>query len=424
MGITTADPRLLDLTRLVSRAGRPFTGIDRVEYAYLDRLLREPGPLFGLVRSSLGYLLLDRAGCADLKRRIDGHDWPAPDRLSRLRRLAPGRAGAETALRRVALARCLPRGLRRMLRAHLPAGMHYLNIGHTNLTDRVLSALRSVPGLRIAVLLHDTIPLDYPDYQGPGITERFHGFLLRMGRFADLVICNSAQTERDMRRHLDPLGLRPGSVVAHLGIDVPRPGEAPQGPWTGQRYFVVLGTIEPRKNHALLLDLWEGGAPLPEEAATERAGPFFEYLQKDEGAEPHLLICGARGWNNDDVFARLDRGIPRVHELPGLEDGQIAALLAESAGLLFPSHAEGYGLPPMEAAALGVPVLAGDLPVLREVLGDIPVYASVSDRYLWAQNITRMAEDRRADPDSETRRSTAWQPPGWEAHFKTVLTLI
>jgi len=400
MDITRADPppRLLDLTRLVSRAGRPFTGIDRVEYAYLRQLLRT-GPLFGLVRSSLGYLLLDQRGCAELKHRLDSGDWPAPDRLARLRKLDSGRAGAERALRAVALARCLPRGLGAMLRRHLPAGTRYFNTGHTNLTDRTIAALRGVPGSRIAVLLHDTLPLDVPEHQRPGIPERFEGFLARVGRHADLVICNSQQTERDLRRHLPESTAQ--SVVAPLGIDLPTPTSPPDGPWQGRPYFVALGTIEPRKNHALLLEIWAQDRPAAD-----------------------LLICGSRGWNNDAVFAQLDTGIAGVHELPGLDDGQVAALLQGSAGLLFPSLAEGYGLPPMEAAGLGVPVLASNLSVLREGLGDIPVYAPVAERYLWAQLIRTMAEDHRAGRGATPDAAAAFAPPSWEAHFKTVFTLI
>ena len=195
----------------------------------------------------------------------------------------------------------------------------------------------------------------------------------------------------------------PRCVVAPLGIDVPKPGSAPAGPWDGGPWFVILGTIEPRKNHALLLRLWQEGL-VPNDA--------------------HLLICGARGWNNAAVFDTLDRGIPRVHELPGLPDGAIAVLLKGSAGMLFPSLAEGYGLPPAEAAALGVPLLCNDLKVLREVVGDIPVYAPVADAYLWASEITRMAEERRADPARAVTRSKSYAPPDWDAHFKTVLTEI
>lgn len=56
----TTKSRLLDLTRLVSRAGRTMTGVDRVEFAYLDHLLTRDLPLYGLVRSTLGYILLAR----------------------------------------------------------------------------------------------------------------------------------------------------------------------------------------------------------------------------------------------------------------------------------------------------------------------------------------------------------------------------
>ncbi|MBU2959690.1 glycosyltransferase family 4 protein [Citreicella sp. C3M06] len=393
MAITTA--RLLDLTRLVSRAGRAFTGIDRVEYAYLSRLLSE-GPLWGLVRTQMGYLLLNRSGCAALKALLEGGAFPAPDLLSRLRRRDSRRAGAETALRRVAVARCLPSGLRRMLRA-LPEGCTYLNVGHT------LFSVDALRDLRVVVLLHDTIPLDHPEFTRDGMTERFTGFLDRVGQSAALVICNSAQTKADLARHL---ASPPPNVVAHLGVDVARPGQMPSGPWVGAPYFVALGTIEPRKNHALLLNLWQRRA------------------SRSNVSPPHLLICGARGWGNAEVFARLDAGIAGVHELPGLPDHAVAALLQGSTGLLFPSLAEGYGLPPMEAAALGVPVLAADLPVLREVMGDIPIYAAVADTYRWAREIDRLAADRQAGCHEKGSTRAAFYPPTWDEHFKFVLTLI
>ncbi|EPX82339.1 Glycosyl transferase, group 1 [Salipiger mucosus DSM 16094] len=364
-----------------------------MEYAYLSRLLAEDVPLFGLVRSTLGFILLDAAGCADFRRRLDAQDWAPPDRLSRLRRgTDPTRARAEAGLRRVALARTL--------KAQLPEGIAYINTGHTNLTDRTVAALKGIPGARISVLLHDTIPLDFPEYAAEGVPERFRAFLELAGAEASLLICNSHVTEADVQRLLAPQGLHPETVVAPLGLDRPQPGRAPRGPWTGKPFFVVLGTIEPRKNHALLLDIWERERP-----------------------EAHLLICGTRGWNNADVFARLDRGIPGVHERPGCSDAEVFALLADSAGLLFPSHAEGYGLPPLEAAALGVPVVASDLPVVHETLGDIPVYAAVTDRYRWIETIKRLTEEHRAAPDTRDDRAGGFAPPTWDSHFKTVLTL-
>lgn len=392
MGITKRD-RLLDLTRLTSRAGRPLTGVDRVEFAYLSHLL-DNGPLWGLVRTSLGYVLLDSGGCAALRDRIMAQDWGPRDRLSRIkRRLDPMRARAESDLRRLCIARCLPLRLSAMLRRHLPRGITYVNTGHTNLTDRVLSALKGRDA-RVSVFVHDTIPLDVPQYQRPGSVDRFRHFLDRAAR-ANLLICNSCQTKADLARHIGPR--LPPIVSAHLGLDLIQPTVTPHGPWTTP-YFVTLGTIEPRKNHALLLDLWED---IP---------------------DAHLLICGSRGWENHAVFDRLDTCPPRVHELPGMADGQVAALLKGSAGMLFPSFAEGYGLPPVEAAALGVPVLVNDLPIYREVLGDIPVYANVSDRYLWRKEINRMAAEQQAGPTG-AEQAPRFAPPTWEAHFKAVLTL-
>ncbi|WP_425100758.1 glycosyltransferase family 4 protein [Tropicibacter sp. S64] len=400
MGITRSSAptaRLLDLTRLVRRAGRPLTGVDRVEKAYLDHLLTVETPLFGLVRSALGFLLLDRAGCAALQRALDTGTFDAPDRLSRLKRGLDGpRAGAESLLRRVCIDRSLTVRLGAMLRRHLPAGTHYLNVGHSNLTDRVIAAVRTVRDSRIAVMIHDTIPLDFPQFQRPETAAAFGPFLNRASRQADLILCNSEHTRQDILRHAAPL--TPKCLVAHLGVSVPRPGPAPAGPWDGHPYFVCVGTIEPRKNHTLLLDLWE------------------------EIPEAHLLVCGSRGWENDKVFARLDARPARVHELPNLPDAALFGLVDNSNGLLFPSLAEGYGLPPIEAAALGVPVLCNDLPVYREVLGDIPVYADVSDRYLWAHQIHRLATLGRRDVGM--RNPGGWGPPTWEAHFKTVLTMI
>jgi glycosyltransferase involved in cell wall biosynthesis len=396
----TTKNRLLDLTRLVSRAGRPLTGVDRVEYAYLCYLLDDPSEaLFGLVRTSLGYVLLDQTGCEGLRHRIQSNQWGAAGPLARLaQRRDPMRARAEADLRRICLARCLPAGLPRMLARHMDGPVIYINTGHSNLTERVTHAIRKMPEARIAVLLHDTIPMDHPQYQRPGAPERFLGFLTRVIAQADLVICNSDQTQRDLERHA---GIKtPRTVVAHLGVDRPVAGTPPDGPWSGKPYFVCLGTIEPRKNHALLLDIWER---IP---------------------NAHLLICGHRGWNNDAVFAQLDARPERVHELPGLPDDQVFGLIRGARALLFPSHAEGYGLPPIEAASLGTPVICNDVPIYREVLGDIPIYVNVSQGYIWAETIKRLANEQTTQTSGAKGALDPFDPPSWDAHFKTVLSLI
>ena len=136
---------------------------------------------------------------------------------------------------------------------------------------------------------------------------------------------------------------------------------------------------------------------------------------------PQLHICGGRGWNNDAVFARLD-ALPAdgpVVERTGLSDGDMAALLQGSNGLLFPSLAEGFGLPLIEAATLGVPIICNPLDVIHEILGDIPVYAAVSDSYLWTNGIKELAH---ADP--EAVGAPRYRPQTWDDHFKVTLRMF
>ena len=371
------------------RVGKVLTGVDRVELAYLRAVMADPVPAFGLIRAPLGYILLDQSGMQGLVGALSG---PEPGVAPKAQRSRSWRKA-----RRLALGRVPPAFLGRMLRRHVPQGAAYLNVGHSNLTDRVLHSVRNGLDARIAVFIHDVIPLDFPDYQRDGTVEPFVKMIERVAARADLIICNSQDTARRAEARMQT---PPNCIVAHLGTDLAEaaPDALPPDLATKPPYFVCIGTIEPRKNHAFLLDVWE-----------------------EIGADaPKLIIAGSRGWKNEAVFARLDQ-LPEnspICEVAGLSDGALAALVEGAAGLLFPSHAEGFGLPATDAAARGVPLIVNDLKVFREVLGEIPVYATVSDRYLWINKIKELAgAERKASQPKQ------FIPPTWDAHFKTVLRL-
>lgn len=380
---------LIDLTRLVSRLGRgAATGIDRVELAYLDHFLAGDAPLFGLVRTGLGFLLLDCQGCRDLAGLYHGQDrMPQVTRWAWMLR-DPMRHAALRWVRQRALAR-RPAALIAGLLRKLPSPCIYWNLGHANLSHDTLAALA---GMKTVVLIHDTIPLDYPQYCRPDQIAPFARKIAAVSRYADLVIHISNDARTKTEAHFAKLGRVPQGVTAHLGVTLAPAAPMPQS----SPYFVALGTIEPRKNHALLFDIWE-----------------------KTGNLPPLHVIGAKGWAAPALFAQMDRLMARnlvIHH-PNLDDARAMGLLAGAQALLFPSLAEGYGLPPLEAASLGVPVLANDLPVLREVLGDLAVYLDVTDRYSWTQAITDIRPNRGVLKNKS-------RSPTWSQHFKTVLTAI
>ncbi len=381
--------RLLDVSRLVSRAGLVLTGVDRVELAYLKQIAKTENA-FGLARTALGYVLLDQSGLKALLDAIESDEWGAPDALSRFnRRLTPAARRGQSLVRRHAAARCRRRGLAGMLAKQLEPGFAYYNVGHSNLTARTLQAVGAGEG-KASVLIHDTIPLDWPDMQRDGTVESFGRKLAAAGANAQRLIASTQTVKQDVGRHVANV---PVVIVAPLGVEMPEvsavlPMSKPETP-----YFLTVGTIEPRKNHALLLNVWENWPDAPP-----------------------LLICGRRGWKNEDVFVRLDEGIAGVQEHSDVSDGQIAHLMAGAQALLFPSFAEGYGLPPVEALARGTQVVVADLPACREVLGDDAVYLDPHDRYAWENALKNIA----LAPRSGTKRTRV--PPDWDTHFKLVFT--
>lgn len=403
--ITTADmapsARLLDLTRSLRRTGRMATGVDRVELAYLEHFITDDAPVFGILRTALGYVLLDREGMRAFHGKLMGQmPWGPPSALSRLVR---GRSvivqSAESDARRSGIGRCMRGRLTQLLQRYLPTGFAYYNVGHSNLTDRMLGGVKAVGG-SIHTLIHDVIPLEYPEYQRPGSVAPFRAKLARVSAYADRVIYNSHDTQKRTEQYLLQMGRVPNAIVAHLGTIFLVPdlsalpvGLLPEGP-----YFVTVGTIEPRKNHAFLLDLWAEMGP----------------------SAPPLLICGGRGWNNHSVFSRLDALGPsdNIHECSGLPDAALAALVQNSAGALIPSFAEGYGLPVVEALSLGARVLCNNLPIFHEIVGEKVIYAPVSERSLW---ISTTREWEISQPVAQDQAE--FEGPQWRDHFKTVLSL-
>jgi glycosyltransferase involved in cell wall biosynthesis len=252
--------------------------------------------------------------------------------------------------------------------------------------------------------LHDLIPLTHPEYCRAGEVDKHRKRLHTMLTTGHGVIANSHSTLQDLIAHARSQNLFvPPYLVAHLGIPAwPAPLSKPP---TEQPYFVVLSTIEARKNHLLLLHVWRS------------------LVEKMGAATPKLVIIGQRGWECEQVVDLLER-CEALHnvvtEVPRCEDAQLATWLKHAQALLFPSFAEGFGLPLVEALAQGVPVIASQLPAFKEVAGDIPDYLDPLDGVGWLAAVQAYTDTDHPARQAQLARLQGFRPPSWEDHFTQV----
>ena len=377
---------ILDVTRLLRRVGHATpTGIDRVELAYARALLALPGARFEAVLPGLGRMAYARSALASLVAQLE-RSW--------MDGLAPGPGFVAKTW---AGLRVLPRS---------DAGAVRLIVSHQHLDRLDASAARC--GERLCVYLHDAIPAQFPEYARRGGAERHRRRLRNTARFADAILVNSQATARAVAPYLVEAGRQPPLLVAPLGIE-PLRAARPDAVAEHSPYFLCVGTIEPRKNHLLLLHVWR--------AMAERAPT----------ATPRLVLAGRRGWENEQVLDLLDRCQAlrgHVVEVGRVGDSALAELIAGARAVLMPSFAEGFGLPVAEALAAGVPVIASDLPALRETGGDVPDYLDPLDGPGWTAAVQDYAGADSPLRAAQLARMAGWTAPSWDAHFAQVLPFL
>lgn len=258
-------------------------------------------------------------------------------------------------------------------------------------------------GVQVNFVLYDLLPVLRPEFFPPHADSGHAAWLACMAAQADRIICISGAVADEMRTWL---AASPGApkrlpVITHLHLGADISGvaasakraepvrEAPARP-----VFLIVGTIEPRKGHLQVLDA-------------------FEQLWA-QGMDVDLVVVGNEGWKPVPEPER--RTIPRIVErlrthperdrrlrwLTGIGDDELQQLYRTSSCLLAPSEGEGFGLPLIEAARYGLPILARDIPVFREVAASGADYFSGLDGGSLAQAVRdwleRSASGKVADP--------------------------
>jgi len=400
--------QVLDITRTVSRVGRGLpTGIDRVERAYIQEFIdRFEKPLF-LAKLKDDYAVIDVKSMAEFVNAEFGEKLVSKIGMRDAFRfkLPKQQRLARSFIRKQARSQFKINVIEKRLSQGFPDGFEYTNIGHSNLHSDFLSRLKPAGCMKIRVMIHDLIPLDFPQYCKGKTPQEFKGKMSAVANTADVIICNSEYTKTRVQAYFGQMSAKASYIVAYLGVTASFKLQEKQK--SNPLSFVILGTVEARKNHSLLLDAWE---------------ELFKRIPIDQ--MPILHIVGKRGWENDAFFDRLNASElygDKVLEHNLMDDAQLNELLSSATALLFPSFAEGYGLPAIEAQAVGIPVICSDIPVFKELLGEIACFLPNDQTGPWVDKLIELMAKSETPTEKNNKTLQDVEIPNWSAHFCHVL---
>lgn len=261
-------------------------------------------------------------------------------------------------------------------------------------------------GVKLVVVVYDLLPVLHPDWFTPLAHKAFPRWLATLAVHADALFCISASVAKQMDDWLhQQYRMQPAALPTcwfHLGADLAAsqlPSNREENP--GYTLFeegpgpviLMVGTVEPRKGHAQVLDALE--------------------ILWERGGEVRLVIVGKPGWHMEAMTARLRQHPEAGKRLVWLEqagDVELAHLYHRSDGLVMASEAEGFGLPLVEAAQHGIPLLVRDIEVFREIAGAHASYFTASTGAELAPVLARWLDQLRASsaPDSRSMPWLTW----------------
>ena len=252
--------------------------------------------------------------------------------------------------------------------------------------DVLLSAVTIAPA-RLSIpsvpVVHDLTPLTHPEWHRRKTVVAFLPWIEKTLERAARVIAVSPATAAELAARFpdvrDRIAVIPHGVDPRFSADAAAEGEAEavRRQYTGGRpYVLCFATLEPRKNLGALV------------AALER-------LWRQDENRPDLLLAGGAGWKSETLAAAIDasayRG--RIHRPGYVPADAVPALFRAAEAFCYPSHAEGFGLPVLEAMACGTPAVISTAPALLELAGDAALSAPAEDVGRLAEALASMLDD-------------------------------
>jgi glycosyltransferase involved in cell wall biosynthesis len=260
-------------------------------------------------------------------------------------------------------------------------------------------------GVIPATLVADVLPETHPEWFQSGPAGLFRSFLRAHLRHSERFVCISKATAADLKALAKDVGetrrLRTSTITLGADFAPSGPKVAPPTELHGVRYLLDVATLEPRKNHAVLIDAFD---------SLQRSYPDLA-----------LVLVGKEGWKVDGLVSRI-----RSHPLAGtrlfwydsVEDDLLDTLYDGAFLAVTPSFEEGFGAPVIEALAHGVPTIASNAGALTEAGGDLAEYfdphdsadlARVIERHFFDAGWHRQRRDRLAHYEAPTWQTCAAQ---------------
>ncbi|MCH4901518.1 glycosyltransferase family 1 protein [Pseudomonas sp. B707] len=260
-------------------------------------------------------------------------------------------------------------------------------------------------GLGIVAVIYDLIPLSHPQFYDTRLVEVYSEWFDWIAHNADGFMAISTtvrdQVRAELQRRLgsEQTGKRwfdyfhLGSELDLQSVEVAVEPRLERLFATPEPVFLMVSTIEPRKNHDYLLDA-------------------FDHAWAD-GSKARLCIAGRIGWKCDTLLARI-RHHPelnrRLFMFNDLSDTSLEHAYAHASALVFPSFVEGFGLPLVEAMQRGLPAMGSDIPVFREIGGEFMAYFDLQA----PQSLADLVQSfERSGRFPAARDVSDWQWNGW-----------
>ncbi|MBX3069620.1 MAG: glycosyltransferase family 4 protein [Thermomicrobiales bacterium] len=322
---------------------------------------------------------------------------------------APGSSGADEAAKSIADGRASLRRAplsrrnvdRLAMRARLPI-WPALNLGRADVAWSPDFTVPPVRGARRAITIHDLAWITAPGYASAGLRAFLDSVVPRQIGAADVFFVVSESTREAVLGHFSIGGQ---VVVAPNGVDERFLLAGSQPDRRSIRhlnlpgsYLLMVGTIEPRKNHLRVVE------------AMRRRRPDLP-----------LVIAGGRGWDDGPAMQAMEQaaGDGLVHYAGYVDDALLPQLYANASGLIAASVEEGFDLPVLEGLAAGLPTLLSDIPVHREVAGDAASYCNPESVESIGDGIIGLVSRRDDAGQAEQRRAIASRY-SWDATASTI----